>query len=116
MLYPFGGGVNFGVAITAAYTASFRVLLEDCFANERFINFPFESILNATVHEPSPITRVKSIFLPGLGQMGKHRGGSGFFTLMGEVVFVGGAFGSYDHNGARHGRNHKEASRIRYGY
>ena len=38
---------------------------------------------------------VKSIFLPGLGQMGKHRGGSGFFTLMGEVVFVGGAFGSY---------------------
>lgn len=38
---------------------------------------------------------VKSIFLPGLGQMGKRRGGSGFFTLMGEVAFVGGAVGSY---------------------
>lgn len=38
---------------------------------------------------------IKSAFLPGLGQMGKRRGGSGFFTLMGEVVFVGGAVGAY---------------------
>ena len=38
---------------------------------------------------------VKSIFLPGLGQMGKRRSGSGIFTLMGEVVLVGGAVGSY---------------------
>ena len=38
---------------------------------------------------------LKSAFIPGLGQMGKHHFGSGFFTLMGEVVFVGGAAGSY---------------------
>ncbi len=38
---------------------------------------------------------LKSVFIPGLGQMGKRRVGSGLFTLMGELVFVGGGIGSY---------------------
>lgn len=38
---------------------------------------------------------LKSAIIPGLGQMGKRHYGSGVFTLLGEVVFVGGAAGSY---------------------
>ena len=38
---------------------------------------------------------LKSVFIPGLGQMGKRRFGSGFFTLMGELLFVGGGVGAY---------------------
>ena len=38
---------------------------------------------------------LKSVFIPGLGQMGKRRVGSGLFTLMGELVFVGGGVGAY---------------------
>lgn len=38
---------------------------------------------------------LKSIFLPGLGQMGKRHVGEGIFTLLGEVVLVGGGVGSY---------------------
>lgn len=38
---------------------------------------------------------LKSAFIPGLGQMGKRHYGSGVFTLMGEMAFVGGAVGTY---------------------
>ena len=38
---------------------------------------------------------LKSALLPGLGQMGKNRVGSGVSTLLGEVVLVGGGVGSY---------------------
>lgn len=38
---------------------------------------------------------LKSVFLPGLGQMGKNRIGSGVFTLLGEVALVGGGVGAY---------------------
>ena len=38
---------------------------------------------------------VKSALIPGLGQMGKRHYGSGIFTLFGEIVFSGGAVGSY---------------------
>lgn len=38
---------------------------------------------------------LKSVFLPGLGQMGKRHVGEGIFTLLGEVVLVGGGVGSY---------------------
>lgn len=37
---------------------------------------------------------LKSVFLPGLGQMGKRHVGSGIFTLLGELTMVGGAVGS----------------------
>lgn len=38
---------------------------------------------------------LESALLPGLGQMSKRHYGSGIFTLLGEVVLVGGAVGSY---------------------
>lgn len=38
---------------------------------------------------------LKSAFIPGLGQMSKSRAGSGVLTLLGEVVLVGGAVGTY---------------------
>lgn len=38
---------------------------------------------------------VASVFVPGAGQMVKRHYGSGVLTLLGEVVFVGGAVGSY---------------------
>lgn len=38
---------------------------------------------------------VASLFVPGAGQMVKRHYGSGVLTLLGEVVFVGGAVGSY---------------------
>lgn len=47
----------------------------------------------ASATEDSP-SLVKSIFLPGLGQMSKGRVGSGTLTLLGEVAFIGGAAGA----------------------
>lgn len=41
------------------------------------------------------ISLVESMFIPGLGQMTKHRGGHGFFVLFGELVFVGGGVASW---------------------
>ena len=38
---------------------------------------------------------VKSIFIPGMGQMGKRRYAEGVFTLLGEVALVGGGVGCY---------------------
>lgn len=38
---------------------------------------------------------LKSVFIPGWGQMSKRHYGSGIFTLLGEVVFIGGAVGTY---------------------
>lgn len=38
---------------------------------------------------------LKSAFIPGWGQMSKRHYGSGVFTLLGEVAFVGGAIGTY---------------------
>ena len=38
---------------------------------------------------------LKSVFIPGWGQMSKRRYGSGILTLIGEVAFVGGAVGTY---------------------
>ncbi|MBR4715813.1 MAG: hypothetical protein IKP34_06525 [Bacteroidales bacterium] len=38
---------------------------------------------------------LKSVFIPGWGQMSKRHYGSGIFTLLGEVVFIGGAAGTY---------------------
>lgn len=41
------------------------------------------------------IALVKSIFIPGLGQMGKRHYAEGVFTLLGEAALVGGGVGSY---------------------
>lgn len=38
---------------------------------------------------------LKSVFIPGLGQMGKNHTTEGVITLLGEVVLVGGAVGTY---------------------
>lgn len=38
---------------------------------------------------------IKSVFLPGLGQMGKNHVGSGIFTLLGEAALGGGAYAYY---------------------
>ena len=38
---------------------------------------------------------LKSMFIPGMGQMGKRRYGEGVFTLLTELVLVGGGVGSY---------------------
>lgn len=38
---------------------------------------------------------LKSVFVPGLGQMGKNHVGSGIFTLLGEVALGGGAYAYY---------------------
>lgn len=38
---------------------------------------------------------LKSAIIPGLGQMGKRRYGTGIFTLLGETVLIGGAVGTY---------------------
>ena len=38
---------------------------------------------------------LKSVFVPGLGQMGKGYVGEGVVTLVGEVLLVGGAVGTY---------------------
>lgn len=38
---------------------------------------------------------LESALIPGLGQMSKRRYGSGFFTLLGEMAFVGGAVTTY---------------------
>lgn len=38
---------------------------------------------------------LKSVFIPGWGQMSKRHYASGAFTLLGEIVFVGGAVGTY---------------------
>lgn len=38
---------------------------------------------------------LKSVFIPGWGQMSKRHYGAGIFTLLGEIVFVGGAVTSY---------------------
>lgn len=41
------------------------------------------------------IAALKSIFIPGFGQMGKRRYSEGALTLAGELVLVGGAVGCY---------------------
>lgn len=38
---------------------------------------------------------LKSVFIPGWGQMSKRHYASGIFTLIGEVVLIGGAVGTY---------------------
>lgn len=38
---------------------------------------------------------LKSMFIPGLGQMGKRRYGAGCLTLIGEAALGGGAIGAY---------------------
>lgn len=38
---------------------------------------------------------LKSVFIPGLGQMGKNHTTEGVITLLGEVALVGGAVGTY---------------------
>ena len=38
---------------------------------------------------------LKSVFVPGLGQIGKRRYGEGVFTLLGEVAFVGTGVACY---------------------
>ena len=38
---------------------------------------------------------LKSVFIPGLGQMGKRHYGAGILTLLSETAFLGGAVGSY---------------------
>ncbi len=47
------------------------------------------------MHKKNVSAIVASIFMPGAGQMVKRHYGSGVLTLLGEVVFVGGAVGSY---------------------
>ena len=39
---------------------------------------------------------IKSMFVPGLGQMGKRRYGEGVFTLLTEVACLGGAYLTYN--------------------
>ena len=39
---------------------------------------------------------IKSMFLPGLGQMGKRRYGEGMFTLLTELALLGGAYYTYN--------------------
>lgn len=41
------------------------------------------------------VALAKSLFIPGMGQMGKRRYGEGVFTLLGEVALVGGAIATY---------------------
>ncbi|MBQ3740611.1 MAG: hypothetical protein II856_05380 [Bacteroidales bacterium] len=41
------------------------------------------------------LSLLKSVFVPGLGQMGKRRYGEGVLTLTGELVLVGGAVTTY---------------------
>lgn len=50
---------------------------------------------NDTKSYSNAISLVESIFIPGLGQMTKHRGGHGTGVLLGELVFVGGGVTSY---------------------
>ncbi|MGX8712462.1 MAG: hypothetical protein ACSW8I_02100 [bacterium] len=38
---------------------------------------------------------LKSVFIPGWGQMSKRHYGSGIFTLLGELALIGGAVGTY---------------------
>lgn len=47
------------------------------------------------MHKKNVSAIVASVFVPGAGQMVKRHYGSGVLTLLGEVVFVGGAVGSY---------------------
>lgn len=47
------------------------------------------------LHKKNVSAIVASVFVPGAGQMVKRHYGSGVFTLLGEMVFVGGAVGSY---------------------
>lgn len=47
------------------------------------------------LHKKNVSAMVASVFIPGAGQMVKGHYGSGVFTLLGEMVFVGGAVTSY---------------------
>ena len=47
------------------------------------------------MHKKNVSAIVASVFVPGAGQMVKRHYGSGVLTLLGEVVFVGGAVSSY---------------------
>ena len=47
------------------------------------------------MHKKNVSAIVASVFVPGAGQMVKRHYGSGVVTLLGEVVLVGGAVGSY---------------------
>ena len=47
------------------------------------------------MHKKNVSAMVASVFVPGVGQMVKRHYGSGVLTLLGEVVFVGGAVSSY---------------------
>lgn len=38
---------------------------------------------------------LKSVFIPGLGQMGKHRNGEGWITLLTEAACLGGVYYTY---------------------
>ena len=50
---------------------------------------------NDTKSYSNAISLVESMFIPGLGQMTKHRGGHGTGVLLGELVFVGGGVTSW---------------------
>ena len=56
---------------------------------------PFSKCYDLGGEERTGIALIKSMFVPGLGQIGKGYVGEGVFTLVGEVALVGGAVGCY---------------------